>query len=371
MKEKNLLLKKSSSVESWTGLAASLLTVLIGLVFCFVFLLITSPDKAVAAFRTIITGGFLSSGMMAGIGRVMYYGSPLIMTALSVGLAFKTGVFNIGASGQFQVGGLTALIVAIMYEPVFGSATWFVAMIVGGIAGAFYAMISALLVAYRNVNTVISGIMLNYVAAMGMNWIIKVLPLVYDKSQNWTVLVPDNGLIPKMGLDVIFGGSSANISFFIAILFAIGVWFLLKYTTLGYEMKVCGLNPDAAQYAGINVKKAVLSSMMLAGFLSGIGGAFYFIATSGIRYIVSDYVLDQGFTGICIALLAMSNPIGIIFSAAFITFLELGGQNLQALSMDPEVVNIITGVIVFCCAFSNKIKGFIANVGKKEGGCKK
>lgn len=360
--------KKFGRIAGMETIYAALVAIVIGLLVGLVILLAVAPDRAFGAFFTIITGGFASSGAQVGIGRILYYSAPLICTGISVAAAFKTGVFNIGASGQFTFGGIMAIIVAILVEPIFGPLTWLIALLAGGIAGAVWALLPAILLAFRNVSPVISGIMMNYLGAMTTNWILKSIPAAYDKSLNWTNLVPDNGLIPKCGMDNIFVGTSANIGIFIAIILAVAIWFLLKKTTLGYEMKICGLNQNVALYSGISVKRSVILSMMIAGFLSGIGGAIYFLSSAGTRYIAADEVLQQGFTGISIALLGMSNPIAVIFSGLLIGFLQVGGQNMQAFSLDPEIVNVITAVVVFFCAFMFRIQQFFLKRAQKRGG---
>ncbi len=359
----------SGSIDS---VVSAIITIIIGMLFGLVVLCFMAPNltSAFNAFRTILTGGFMTVGVTRGLGRVIYYGTPYILSGLSVGISFKTGAFNIGSCGQFTVGGVTAIAVAILAEPVFGNFTWVVALLAGGVAGALWAMVPALLYAFRSVNIILSGIMCNYIGTLMVNWIVRGSS-IYDNTQNWTQLIPDNTIIPSGGLDKIFVGTSANVGFFIVIAIAIAVYFVFKKTKLGYDMKVCGLNQDAAFYAGISQKRTVVISIMLSGFMAGMAGAMFFTSARGVRYTLSDNVLENGWTGFSVALLGMSNPIAMIFTGLFVAFLDVGGLNMQAYGLEPEIVTVITASIVFCCAFTTKIKEFYHRlVLGKEGGLK-
>ena len=214
-----------------------------------VILLFTNPSQAFDGFMAILKGGF--TGGAQGIGDVLYTATPLILTGLSVGFAFKTGLFNIGASGQLIVGAYVAVLLGNM-DMGLGSFHWVVALLGAMIAGAIWAGIVGALKAYLNVHEVISSIMLNYTGMYLVNMLIK--ETVYDKLRNQTQPVMKAANIPAMGLDRLFPDSSANGGFFIAILMVIIIYIVLNKTVFGYELIACGHNADASQYAGINCK---------------------------------------------------------------------------------------------------------------------
>jgi len=295
------------------------------------------------------------------------------MTGLSVGFAFKTGLFNIGASGQLLVGGFVAVFVGHNATGVPGPLLWIVALLAGMIAGALWGAIPGLFKALLNVHEVIACIMCNYIGLYGVNYLIK-NSNIYDSLKNQTVNIPQ-AAIPKWGLDTIFfemkgkfvDASSVNGGIFIAILLAIAVYFLLNKTTFGYELKACGFNRDASRYAGINEKRSILYSMVIAGALAGIaGGLMYLAPASGLHICVEEILSPQGFNGISVALLGMSNPIGIIFSGLFVAYIGLGGYYLQKLNYMPEIIDIIIAAIIYFSAFALLVKNLIASAGRKR-----
>jgi len=347
MKVKNILTSPFITV-----FIATIITIIMGLLIGFILLLITSADVAVPAFRTIITGGFEIVGFRTGMGRMIYYAVPIMLTGLSVGFAMKTGVFNIGASGQFLMGLYAGLFIAIHYVPVLGPATWVVAVIAGAAAGGFWGFAQGLLQAYRNLNSIVCGIMMNYVALYLVNMLIRGDDLLYFGGRGYTNAVPAEALLPKLGLNKIFIGSAANSGIFIAIVICIIAYFILKKTTLGFEMKATGYNPHSARYAGINIEKAVVVSMTIAGVFAAVGGILYFIGTLGQKYTVADALRPEGFTGIPVALLGSSHPIAIIFSGLFIAYLQVGGLGMQSFGIEAEIVTVITSITIFFCSFN-------------------
>ena len=176
-------------------------------------------------------------------------------------------------------------------------------------------------------------------------------------------------ILPKGPFAALFGNSSwINISIIITILFAILVWVILQKTTFGYELKACGLSRDAAQYAGINSKRNIVLSMVISGALSGIGGAIYYLAGTG-QYVLEKSILGMGFNGIPVALLASSNPIGTIFAALFISYIQVGGAAMQP-AYSSETIDIVIAVIIYLAAFALLMRGVIAKAvsGRKEKG---
>ncbi len=356
--------------KSLSSSSASLIAILMGLLLGFVILLISNPANALRGLWVILLGG-LNNGMK-GLGQVLYYATPIIMTGLSVGFAFKTGMFNIGASGQLMVGGLVSIWVGVTFTGLPPQIHWIVALLAGMLAGMGWGVIVGIFRAFFNVNEVITSIMLNYIGLYGVNYLIKNSHL-FDLLKNQTVNVAEGAVIPKAGLDQIFyvlkgrfhDASSVNAGIFIAIGFAILVYIILQRTTFGYEIKASGFNRDAALYAGISVKKSIISSMAIAGALSGVAGALMYLApASGMHIHVAEVLAAQGFNGIAVALLGMSNPIGIIFSGLFIAHITVGGGYLQSLKYMKEIIDVIIGVIIYFSAFALFVRDLLLRSAK-------
>ena len=328
--------------ESKQNLIASLLAILIGLFIGFIVILIANPSQAFRAMGIMMSGGFYKG--LRSTGQVLYSAIPIMMTGLSVAFAFKCGNFNIGTTGQYTVGGFVALFLAnTLYQTVPDSLLWIICLIAAGLAGAIWALIPGILKAYRNVNIVISGIMFNYI---GMYLVIEgVKAFIYDsagaRSQTSKIAVP------KMGLNHIFPGSDVNGGIIIAIALCIVAYIILNKTTFGYELKACGYNPEASRYAGMSEKKIVILSMVISGFFSGIGG--------GLVY-----------NGIPVALLGMNSPLGCILAALFVSYINVGGNYMQACNIPVEIIDVISAVIIYFSSFALMIRLYLQNHEKKK-----
>jgi len=335
-----------------TTFIATIITIAIGLFIGLLLLLFTAGDVAIPAFKTIVTGGFGIVGFKTGMGRVLYYAVPIMMTGLSVGFAMRTGVFNIGAPGQFLMGLYAGLFTAIHFTPVLGPFTWVAAVIVGAAAGSIWGLVQGLLQAYKNINSIVCGIMMNYVSLYLVNMLIRADRSLYFGGRSYTNSVPNEALLPKLGLNQIFTGSAANSGIIICVVVCIVAWFILKKTTLGFEMKATGFNPEAARYAGINVERAIVISMVIAGAFAAMGGVLYHIGSMGQKYTLTDALRPEGFTGIPVALLGSSHPIAIIFSGLLIAYLEVGGLGMESFGIESEIVTVITSITIFFCSFN-------------------
>ncbi len=342
--------RRSLRIPISTNILASLISIGVGLIVGLILLYVLNAKAAGGAFISLITTGFHSSDKFA---KVLYQAAPLIMTGLSVGFAFKTGLFNIGATGQYTVGAAMALIGAIQFQQ-----PWYVCLLLAFIGGAVWGVFPGLFKALFNVNEVITSIMFNWIAMFAVNLTINNLPMMLakywggaqmDRTANLAQANP-NALIPRMGLDVLMKSNYMNISIFIAILFAIVAWIILSKTTFGYELKACGFNRNASIYAGINAKRNIVLSMVIAGAFAGVGGGLYFLAGTG-QYTLLKQLLAAGFNGIPVALLATSNPIGTIFSAFFVSYIQVGGDAMQP-DFVKEIIDIIISVIIYLAAFA-------------------
>ena len=360
----NLKLNLSNSaIDAFSSVTA----ILTGLLAGFFILLITNASAALLGFGAILSGGFSS---MNNVGQVLYFATPVIMTGLSVGFSARTGLFNIGAAGQFIVGAYAAVLVGVKCDFLPGHLHWITALIAAMLAGAVWGSIPGIFKALFNVNEVISCIMTNYIGTYLVNFLIT--KTIYDSLRNQSMRVASSANLPKMGMDEIFRDgfivSSANSGIFIAILFAILIFIILEKTPFGYELKACGFNRNAARYAGINEKRSIILSMVIAGALAGLGGALLYLAGAGRGITVVDMLAQEGFNGIPVALLGLNNPIGIIFSGLLIAYLNVSGFNMQLYDFPPQIIEIIIAVIIYFSAFALVVRGFINSLKKRKRG---
>ncbi len=356
--------------KGFTSVLASVVSILVGLLLGLLLLILIKPGMAFPKFWRMLSGGLSAAPKFA---KVLYQAAPLIMTGLSVAFAFKTGLFNIGASGQYTVGAFAALACAIIFQM-----PWYLCLLASFIAGAVWGIFPGLFKALFNVNEVITSIMFNWIGMMAVNLLcmnikkggkLIMLPVAWieknglmDRTVSLSVANP-NALIPKLGLDKLLNSNYMNISIFIAIVCAIVLWVILNRTTFGYELKACGNNKNASIYAGINAKRNIVLSMMIAGAMAGLGGGIYYLAGTA-EYTIQKTLLAMGFNGISVALLATSNPIGAIFSALFISYIQVGGESLQP-TYAKEMIDIIISVIIYLSAFALLTKTIISRfIGK-------
>lgn len=377
----------SRRADSLKTVASSLISILIGIIFGGVLLFIVSlfnsdtmsPTTAWEGFRIVLAGifntgrdldagGVLTFGFNSRLfGDMLFRATPLIMTGLSVALAYKTGLFNIGAPGQYLMGTMSAIVVALSLDTskIPAGLVWILAFLTAAVAGALWGCIPGFFKAFLNVNEVITSIMTNWIAA-------NLVTIIFDNSKfrnmtdygkvGYTLKLNSNGVAsPKMGLDKLLGGSNANVGIVIAIVIAIFIYIMINKTTFGYELKACGSNKFAAKYAGMNEKRNIVLSMAIAGALSGIGAALYYLQ-GDIEFFwnTSMTLPNEGFNGIPVALLAICNPIGTVFAGLFMAYLTISGNQLSAFTPYNEyMASIIVAVIVYLSAFSLFFKGLL------------
>ena len=341
---------------------SSLVAIVCGLIIGFIILLVANSAEAAPGFATILTGPIAHG--MKGIGQVLYYATPLILCGLSVGFAFKTGLFNIGGSGQFLMGAFGGVVVGLTCKGL-GPMQWIVALLVATLLGALWGAIPGILKAYFNVNEVITCIMLNYISLFWVNMTVKENDLLFNTLRNESRDIPSAATIPKLGFDKIFDGSSVNSGIVIAIIAAILLYIILEKTTFGYELKACGFNKTASKYAGINENRSIILSMLIAGAICGLAGGIMLLSGTGRHIEVKDVIPNEGFNGISVALLGVSNPIRIIFSGLFIAYLTAGGFYLQLFHFSKEIIDIIIAIIIYFSAFALIIKMILSKFSNK------
>ena len=370
---------------------ASLASIVIGLlVGCIVIVVVgltsdnLSPKSAWEGVR-IVLGSIFSTGRGEGgvltfgfnpvnTGNMLFRATPLIMTGLSVAVAFKTGLFNIGAPGQYLMGTMASLMIALgipsdVVPPVI---IWILAFLGGAAAGAVWGCIPGLVKAYLNINEVLASIMTNWIAANAVTWAFEVSNfknVVENTKTNYIYKTTFNGVAtPKMGLDHLFPNSQVNMGIVIAIVIAILMYIIMSKTTLGYQLKACGANRHAARYAGIQDRRNIVLSMAIAGALAAAGASLYYLS-GNTEFYWSTYqsLPSTGFNGIPVALLAVNNPIGVIFTGCFMSMLDISGLQLTNLTAYNEyITDVIIATIVYLSAFSLVIKMFISGRKKRK-----
>ncbi len=373
---KKVVTGKGGFIAATNSILSSFVCIIIGLLVGFIILLCINPEHCLEGFMTILSGGFNNISIHArNISKEISEAAPLIMTGLSVAFAYKTGLFNIGAAGQYTVGALGAIYCALVLQ-----LPWYVCILAAMVCGAIWGAIPGLLKAFFNVNEVITSIMFNWIALYGVNEIVKKFAItnadgsitrMYESAKNKTYAIATKApgsRIPDLGLSDIFS-KSTTIAIFLAIIVAIIIYIVINKTTFGYELKACGHNKNAAKYAGINERRSIVLSMVIAGALAGLGAALYYLSGVG-EWNPNDSTACPaiGFNGISVALLAVCNPIGCIFSALLISHITVGGSCLPTAYYQPEIADIIIGVIIYLCAFAMLFKMFIGKFVKDRSG---
>jgi simple sugar transport system permease protein len=357
-------LKSITKSKGFSSFTAALMAIFLGLVFGFIIMLIADPGSAVAGFRYIVVGG------LRRVGDVFYFATPILMTGLAVGFAFRMGLFNIGASGQYTMGMFFALYVGFMWD-LPGSTHWIVAVIAGMVGGMIFGFIPGIFKALLNVNEVITSIMFNYIGMYFVDMMIQKNSAMYVSEMTRTKYLPETAQLPSLGV----AGSNVSVGIILAILIAIVLYIILEKTTFGYELKATGFNKYAAEYAGMQGKRNIILTMVIAGGMAGLGGAFAImapsqIAGSSMTYEPINIIAANGFTGIAVSLLGNSHPLGIIFSATFISHIQRGGTLASLVGYKPEIIDIVIAVIIYFSAFAMIMntsikKFFIEKFGKK------
>ena len=315
--------------------------------------------------------------------NVILKSTPIILTGLSVAFAFKSGLFNIGAEGQYIASTIASTLVGIIFDfhPIIQIP---LVILAGVLAGAIVGGIVGLLKSRFGIHEVITSIMLNWILLYLCNYVANsqtfhkpesdgTYPinhsgftlLFYDWkfSQEGRAFLKENPILNDIILKTDF-----NLNFLIAVVMAVLMWMVIYKTRKGYEFRTSGLNPDAAENAGINVNKNIFYTMIIAGALSGLAGALSITGTSSHNIHVLSIFEIYGFNGLSVALIAGSSPIGCIFAGLMFSGLIYAGQSLQFKTGAPsEIVNIMIGVIVFFVALVRIIPVIVNKFLEREG----
>ena len=331
-------------------LLASLFCIVLGLVVGYVVLLAINPAGAGKAITAILQN-FLyfprPEVALEYFGSTLAKTAPLLMCTLSVLFAYKVGLFNIGASGQYAVGAGFALYFGIHY-----GAPWWLCLLLAMLGGAALGAIAGALKAYLNVNEVIACIMLNWISLYAVN---TVLTGVKESGTTYTLPLRTNNpkaLIPHLGLQHLFADNRyVTIAIPLSVIFAILVWVVLDKTKLGYELKATGLSVNAAKYAGMKEKKNIILTMAISGALAGLGAGFLYLCGIEQWSCAQTAVPNMGFNGIAAAFLGGIHPIGAIFSSFFIQHITSGGAYVDKMVYCSQISDLIAAIIIYFCGF--------------------
>lgn len=353
-------LKTVTKSKSFSAFTAAMLAIFLGLVFGFVVMVAASPTNSLSGFQMVLLGGF------GRLGDVFYFATPILMTGLAVGFAFKMGLFNIGASGQYTMGMFFALYVGFLWDLPAGI-HWVVCVAAGMAGGLLWGLIPGVFKALLNVNEVITSIMFNYIGMYLVDMLIQGNSVMYISTKTRTAYLPVSAQLPALGIT----NSSVNISVFIALAIAVILFIVLNKTTFGYELKATGYNKHASAYAGMNGKRNIILTMAIAGAMAGFGGAFAILAPSTIQgssmtYEPINVIAANGFNGIAVALLGNSSPVGIIFSALFVSYIQRGGTLASLYGFKPEIIDVVIAVIIYFSAFAMFMSSLAAKYIKKH-----
>lgn len=364
MKQKQSLLKNAT----FQAILTSVVCIVLGLFIGFIVLLLINPAGAGEAISTILLN-FLSrssaAAQMKALGNTLAKTAPLLMCALSICFCYKVGLFNIGAPGQYEAGACIGLYAALAW-----GCNWVVCLILAAIAGGIVGAVSGALKAYRNVNEVISGIMLNWIILYTTN---MVLAKVKDPTSPYTIKLSTGNpkaLIPTAGLNAMFSNNkSVTLAIPFAVLFAILIWVILSKTKFGYELRATGFNKDAAKYAGMKEKQNIIITLAIGGALAGIGAAFLFLTGYQEWSTTQNSVPAMGFNGIAATFLGGLHPIGTIFASFFIQSITDGGALINKSVYPSQISDLISSIIIYLCGFVLFFKFALNNwIGKRDKG---
>ena len=328
----------------------SLISIVLGLIVGAVALIIAGFNP-IDAYSAMIEGII---GKPKYIAWTIIRSTPLILTGLSVAFAFKTGLFNIGAEGQFIIGALVATMVGagvelppIIHVPL--------VLLVAALSGAIWGGFAGWLKSKFGINEVIATIMLNWIAFYLSNFMIRSTFLAKPNSEASIDIHESASIGINWLTDLVGPATKVNWGIVISIVLVLIIAFILFKTTLGFELRGVGYNKFGAEYGGINVNASILISMAIAGLLAGIAGA---IQVMGVSHNITILAAQEGygFDGIAVALIANSNPIGVILSGLLFGAFKYGGTKMQAIGAPSEVVNIVVGSIVYFIALSSVLR---------------
>ena len=343
--KKNIL--KNNGVQS---LLASLVCVILGLLIGYIVLLFINPDGAGEAITDVMKNFLTYSKpetQVKYLGNTLVKTAPLLMCSLSILFAYKVGLFNIGAAGQYCIGVALSLYAALAW-----GWSWLPCMLLAMLGGALLGAISGLLKSYCNVNEVISGIMLNWIVLYLTNMLLT--QVKEDTSPYTFVLSHKNAsaILPSLGLGSLFNGNQyVGLALPLSIVIAILVWVVLEKTRIGYELRATGNNKNAAKYCGMAEKRNIIMTLAISGMLAGLGAAMLYLNGYEQWQCSTSSVPGMGFNGIAAAFLGGLNPIGAILASFFIQHITAGGAYVDKSMYCAQISDLISSIISYLCGF--------------------
>jgi general nucleoside transport system permease protein len=351
--------------NAFQTLIASLLCILLGLLIGYIVLLFINPDGAWKAITTVVKN-FLyyprASKRWQYLGDTMVKTAPLLMCSLSILFAYKVGLFNIGAAGQYVMGAGASLYCALMWH-----LPWYICLIAAMVAGALWGSLSGFLKAYFNVNEVISCIMLNWISLYLINILLTNVKEVASPYTLELTGYSPGSMLPAAGLNTIFNNSKyVTIAIPLAIIMAVFIWVLLTKTRFGFELRATGLNKYAARYCGMREKYNVIITMAIAGALAGMGAALLFLTGFERWSCTQSSVPGMGFNGIAAAFLGGLSPVGSIFASFFIQHITNGGAYVDKTMYCAQISDLISAIIIYLCAFVFFLKQIMTGMANRR-----
>ena len=348
-------MRKVLKNESAQAFLASVICILLGLLIGYIVLLFINPSGAWDSILNVIKNFFTrksSVRQLKELGNTLAKTMPLLMCSLSILFAYKVGLFNIGVAGQYVAGACASLYAALAWG--WG---WLPCMLLAVVAGGLLGAVTGFLKAYCNVNEVISGIMLNWIALYSSN---TLLSNVKETTSPYTLYLDKtnpSSLLPTLGLDTFFNkNSNVTLAIPLTLIVAVVVWIILSKTKVGYELKATGNNKNAAKYAGMAQNRNIIMTLVISGMLAGLGASLLY-QTGYMRWeCTQSSVPSMGFNGIAAAFLGGLHPLGAIFSSFFIQHITDGGQYVNTNFYSSQISDVISSVIIYLCSFVLFIK---------------
>lgn len=354
--------KVSMSSARMRNVLVPIISVLLGFLVGALIILFINGTNPLEGYRAMFSSAFQSP---RSIGEILVGAAPLVLTALGFSVANSAGFFNIGLSGQALCGWVASIWVALQMGDSPKPLVIIAAVLAGALAGAAAAAIPGILRAFFGTSEVIVTIMMNYIILYFANHIVNnVIAPEYIANKGITKIIT-NGSLRVPWLTQLFGGSRVNMGIFMALIALVVIWFLMKKTTLGYEIRSVGLNPFASEYAGMSSKQTIIISMVISGLLAGLGGVIQGLGTFQ-NYFVQGSSLSIGFDGMAVSLLGGGGSIGILLSALLFSTLKLGGQGMQFAGVPTELVDVIIATIIFFVAINYIVRLALAKMENKK-----
>lgn len=344
-------------------IAVPLISVVLGILLGAIIMWVFGYD-AIWGYEELFKTAFGSLRSLGEISRAM---GPLILIALGFAVASRAGFFNVGLPGQALAGWLVAGWFALSFPDLPRPFMLIMTVLLGVVAGGIIGAIPGILRAYLGTSEVIVTIMMNYIVLYVGNAFIHSFPKSVMQSIDSSITVGANATYQTEWLRALTNNSRMNIGIFFAIVAVILVWFLLKKTTLGFEIRSVGINSHASEYAGMSAKRTIILSMIISGALAGVGGVVEGLGTFQNVYVQGSS-LSVGFNGMAVSLLASNSPIGIPFAAFLFAVLQVGAPGMNAATIPSELVSIVTASIIFFVSVHYIIERFIKPRKQEKGG---